>query len=289
MLRRPYHACCPAKSLIVDCPCVLSPYDSLDVRRDPSVTCGLHAAPFTSLRCHPALSALSNKHFYNSRLIDGVSAGQRSALVAGLGPLVFCDCQGGRSQSADSGSRSSVNRTEAQMVVQLVLAVLKCRSSSNGGILAQQQQQQQGGILSQQQCREQRGGNAMHDSDIEDSISEEGPSAGNHRQQQQQQDDEEGDGAGHEGQAPAVHAHQLGVICFFKAQATLIRQLLAAGVMLQGRTQAHQMHRRCHSFGSHVLHMCHWVGLSLCGIWPAAACNSCLIKHIYTHNTQPPE
>lgn len=44
------------------------------------------------------LSLLSNKHFYNSRLVDGVTPAQRSALLPGLPPLVMCDCHGGASQ-----------------------------------------------------------------------------------------------------------------------------------------------------------------------------------------------
>ncbi|KAF6251740.1 hypothetical protein COO60DRAFT_1464094 [Scenedesmus sp. NREL 46B-D3] len=43
-------------------------------------------------RCHPTLSMLSNRHFYNSMLINGVSGEQRSAIVPGLPPLLGVIC-----------------------------------------------------------------------------------------------------------------------------------------------------------------------------------------------------
>jgi superfamily I DNA and/or RNA helicase len=136
---------------------------------------------------------LSNRHFYNSMLVNGVTEQQRSAIVPGLPPLVFCDCLGGRSQAAEGGGRSSVNRTEAQLVVQLVLALLNCR------VRHDIQQRAQHRVLDGEHDEEQQE-HAMDDSSQYEEVD-----------------------------VPAVPAAQLGVICFFRGQANLIRQMLAAG------------------------------------------------------------
>jgi hypothetical protein len=137
---------------------------------------------------------LSNRHFYNSMLVNGVSEQQRGAIVPGLPPLVFCDCMGGRSQAAEGGGRSSVNKAEAQLVVTLVLALLNCK------------------VQRQQRVRSEHGGAAA-------------AAGGDDDEEEHEEEEEEEDGV------PAVPALQLGVICFFRVQANLIKQMLAAGAM----------------------------------------------------------
>jgi hypothetical protein len=136
------------------------------------------------------LSLLSNKHFYNSRLVDGVTAAQRAPLVPGLPPLVLCDCQGGCSQAAGGGSRSSINRAEANLVAQLVLKLLQATKAAGAAASA--------------------------------------GSAGDGDGGDDEEEEEEEEGGGDAG--PVLQAHQLGVICFFRGQAALIKQLVAAGV-----------------------------------------------------------
>jgi superfamily I DNA and/or RNA helicase len=145
---------------------------------------------------------LSNRHLYNSMLVNGVSQQQRSAIVPGLPPLVFCDCMGGRSQAAEGGGRSSVNRAEAQLVVTLVLALLHCKVQRQG-------------------VRSQCGRAAA------------AAARGNDDEEEAEQDDDDVEELG----VPAVPAAQLGVICFFRGQANLIRQMLAAGAMHCGIAQ----------------------------------------------------
>jgi hypothetical protein len=92
-------------------------------------------------------------------------------------------------QASDLGSRSSVNKAEARLVVQLVLAMLQCqRGLTCGGA---------GGV-------------------------DEGDGS---RVRELMQDVEAREGSA----GPAVAAHQLGVICFFRGQAALIKQMLASG------------------------------------------------------------
>ena len=48
----------------------------------------------TQYRCHPFLSGLANKLFYDGRLRDGCLASDRPCMLAGLPPLLFVDCHG---------------------------------------------------------------------------------------------------------------------------------------------------------------------------------------------------
>lgn len=156
----------------------------------------------TCCRCHPTLSLLSNKHFYNSRLVDGVSAAQRAPLVPSLPPLVLCDCQGGSSQAAGGGSRSSINKAEANLVAQLVIRLLRGAHGSAAGPTA--------AAASGASAEPGAGTDAGAGPDAAGgSVMCEGV---------------EGSDA-----APLLEAHQLGVICFFRGQAGLIKQLIAAG------------------------------------------------------------
>jgi hypothetical protein len=90
-------------------------------------------------------------------------------------------------QAAGGGSKSSINKAEANLVAQLVLKLLQAPAPNSRA---------------------------------------EGRS-----QQQQREDDEDMDeGCDCSHAAPrALAAHQLGVICFFRGQAALIKQTMAAG------------------------------------------------------------
>lgn len=69
-------------------------------------------------RCHPAISSVPNKLFYNNQLIDGCTALQRPALLPGLVPVCFLEVRG--SQHYSKGSSSACNKAEGQAVLQLV-------------------------------------------------------------------------------------------------------------------------------------------------------------------------
>lgn len=104
-------------------------------------------------------------------------------------------------------------------MVQLVLAVLRCRKECSRDVHAQQQQQQE----------------QEEDTEEEEECWQQQQEQEKEKQQQQRQDEEEEDQDEEKAEVDvsAVAAHQLGVICFFRGQATLIRQLLAAGMTLQ--------------------------------------------------------
>lgn len=153
------------------------------------------------------LSLLSNKHFYNSRLVDGVTATQRAPLLRDLPPLVLCDCQGGCSQAAGGGSRSSINKAEANLVAQLVLRLLQGPKAAAAPAAA--------------------GPAAAAATD--QGVEPQGVSEASMQEVQQCNDDDDDDEGAGSYAAPVLGAHQLGVICFFRGQAALIKQLIAAG------------------------------------------------------------
>jgi superfamily I DNA and/or RNA helicase len=76
----------------------------------------------TQYRCHPAIAAVANSHFYANRLIDGVTAEQRAPLVPWLPPLSLVDVRSGAAEeyNGSNGSGSVSNRAEAAAVVRLV-------------------------------------------------------------------------------------------------------------------------------------------------------------------------
>eukprot|EP01105_Mastigella_eilhardi_P021648 TRINITY_DN5269_c0_g1_i1.p1 TRINITY_DN5269_c0_g1~~TRINITY_DN5269_c0_g1_i1.p1 ORF type:complete len:1279 (-),score=230.02 TRINITY_DN5269_c0_g1_i1:22-3858(-) len=78
----------------------------------------------TQYRCHPGLSRLSNALFYDGKLLDGVSASDRAAVVPGLPPLTVVDADRGKEEADATGSYS--NEHEINIVVQLVLQLLLC-------------------------------------------------------------------------------------------------------------------------------------------------------------------
>lgn len=74
----------------------------------------------TQYRLHPDLSFIPNKHFYNSRLIDGVSPEDRESIIGPVFPtLSFCSIKQGGCQ-VDARTKSSFSRPEASLIANLV-------------------------------------------------------------------------------------------------------------------------------------------------------------------------
>ena len=73
-------------------------------------------------RCHPVLGTLASELFYESKLINGVTAEDRRALVKGWPALLFFNSSGGREEQQNSGSFA--NMQEAQFIVSLVSQLL---------------------------------------------------------------------------------------------------------------------------------------------------------------------
>eukprot|EP01102_Stenamoeba_stenopodia_P010650 TRINITY_DN3234_c0_g1_i3.p1 TRINITY_DN3234_c0_g1~~TRINITY_DN3234_c0_g1_i3.p1 ORF type:complete len:1264 (+),score=198.05 TRINITY_DN3234_c0_g1_i3:183-3974(+) len=76
----------------------------------------------TQYRCHPSHSKIANTLFYEGRLIDGISAQDRSALVDKLPPLLFVDCERGHEKMDFFGSY--FNEFEAKVIVQLLRTLI---------------------------------------------------------------------------------------------------------------------------------------------------------------------
>ncbi|CAM9602458.1 unnamed protein product, partial [Scytosiphon promiscuus] len=83
-------------------------------------------------RCHPLLSALASRLFYQGRLTDGIVAADRPPLVPGLAPLTLVDAAGRGAEITASGG-SIRNVVEAQAVAMLVASLLRGGSGSGGG------------------------------------------------------------------------------------------------------------------------------------------------------------
>lgn len=78
----------------------------------------------TQYRCHPAISAAPNAHFYAGRLHDGVTVDDRAPLVEGLGPVLVVDVRlrrGGHPsvQGPAAGRAGAPNPLEAEVVAKL--------------------------------------------------------------------------------------------------------------------------------------------------------------------------
>jgi superfamily I DNA and/or RNA helicase len=74
-------------------------------------------------RCHPDVAAIANAAFYGGRLLDGVAAADRAALVPGLPPVAAVDVRGEESRGGGGGSRANAAEAEAAAaVVALALA-----------------------------------------------------------------------------------------------------------------------------------------------------------------------
>ena len=53
-------------------------------------------------RCHPMLSAVPNRLFYQGKLLDGCSEKQRKPLVLGVPPLTCIHASGNCTSNTDS-------------------------------------------------------------------------------------------------------------------------------------------------------------------------------------------
>ena len=67
----------------------------------------------TQYRCHPDISHISNTFFYDNRLLDGISSGDRPPLAKNLGALSVIDVPQGHESFKN---RSILNETEARCV-----------------------------------------------------------------------------------------------------------------------------------------------------------------------------
>ncbi|CAB1113252.1 unnamed protein product [Ectocarpus sp. CCAP 1310/34] len=83
-------------------------------------------------RCHPQMSALASRLFYQGRLTDGVAARDRGPLVPGLAPLTLLDAAGRGAESTAPGG-SIKNAFEARAVADVVVSLLRAGSSNGGG------------------------------------------------------------------------------------------------------------------------------------------------------------
>ncbi|ORX93560.1 P-loop containing nucleoside triphosphate hydrolase protein, partial [Basidiobolus meristosporus CBS 931.73] len=111
------------KLILVGDPLQLPPTLSTNSSKS-SAECGLDRPLFDRLiqvpngverlLCHPAISALSNRLFYQSKLIDGVCESERQALVPDLPPLLFINVNGNEQQH--SRSKSYFNSNEVGVV-----------------------------------------------------------------------------------------------------------------------------------------------------------------------------
>ena len=72
----------------------------------------------TQYRCHPAISAIASKLFYDGKLLDGVTPDDRAPLVPGLPPVVLCHTDRGKEAPDNFGS--FFNDLEAHAVAALV-------------------------------------------------------------------------------------------------------------------------------------------------------------------------
>eukprot|EP00041_Stephanoeca_diplocostata_P029172 m.854889 g.854889 ORF g.854889 m.854889 type:complete len:1374 (+) comp23504_c0_seq30:183-4304(+) len=74
-------------------------------------------------RCHPTISAMANRLTYGGKLRDGISQADRKALVNGLPPLCFFDCDFGTEERQGGGSY--INVAEAQFIVFVIESLLR--------------------------------------------------------------------------------------------------------------------------------------------------------------------
>ncbi|XP_028404167.1 protein ZGRF1-like [Dendronephthya gigantea] len=77
----------------------------------------------TQYRCHPLISSISNRLFYNDQLLDGVNAEERKPLVDFIPTLCFYDVANGKEECSQDGSY--FNTSEAKFVVTLIKSLLE--------------------------------------------------------------------------------------------------------------------------------------------------------------------
>jgi superfamily I DNA and/or RNA helicase len=61
-----------------------------------------------TLQCHPAISGIANRLFYEGKLLDGVTPEQRSPLLPTLPTLYFCNSLRGTVYSSFSSTQTTV-------------------------------------------------------------------------------------------------------------------------------------------------------------------------------------
>ncbi|XP_068706006.1 5'-3' DNA helicase ZGRF1-like isoform X2 [Montipora foliosa] len=77
----------------------------------------------TQYRCHPAISAVSNRLFYDNKLLDGVTAEDRSPVLDLIPTLCFYNVAKGKEECGSDGSY--YNEAEARFVVFVIECLLK--------------------------------------------------------------------------------------------------------------------------------------------------------------------
>ncbi|XP_065653894.1 5'-3' DNA helicase ZGRF1-like isoform X2 [Hydra vulgaris] len=93
----------------------------------------------TQYRCHPSISSICNKMFYDNMLLDGVTANDRLKLVNWLPTLSFIDVNG---QEQCDFENSYSNVCEAQFVVNLLELIFKTGIEPNQvGVITQYKSQ----------------------------------------------------------------------------------------------------------------------------------------------------
>ncbi|XP_047124411.1 5'-3' DNA helicase ZGRF1 isoform X2 [Hydra vulgaris] len=93
----------------------------------------------TQYRCHPSISSICNKMFYDNMLLDGVTANDRQKLVNWLPTLSFIDVNG---QEQCDFENSYSNVCEAQFVVNLLELIFETGIEPNQvGVITQYKSQ----------------------------------------------------------------------------------------------------------------------------------------------------
>ncbi|KAI8988413.1 AAA domain-containing protein [Mycotypha africana] len=80
----------------------------------------------TQYRCHPRIAGISNKLFYEQRLLNGVTEQDRKPLIAGLPTLLFIDMGVGKEQKAVKNNSYS-NDAEMSVVLKLLGRLTSCQ------------------------------------------------------------------------------------------------------------------------------------------------------------------
>ncbi|KAG0791661.1 hypothetical protein G6F21_004923 [Rhizopus arrhizus] len=83
----------------------------------------------TQYRCHPKISAISNKLFYDRRLLNGVTAEDRKPLIEGLPTVTFVDVGGMEQKSLRTNS--FWNDTEVDVSAHIIQSMVDLRVPPN--------------------------------------------------------------------------------------------------------------------------------------------------------------
>ncbi|KAG1576061.1 hypothetical protein G6F50_000527 [Rhizopus delemar] len=83
----------------------------------------------TQYRCHPKISAISNKLFYDRRLLNGITAEDRKPLIEGLPTVIFVDVGGTEQKSLRTNS--FWNDTEVDVSARIIQSMVDLRVPPN--------------------------------------------------------------------------------------------------------------------------------------------------------------